>query len=65
MRLDQKSQASLCDVSVFPLRNTILFRGIRTCESMKNAMSICKMLECCGDIFPSIVSLKLLNRAGE
>jgi len=52
-------------MSVFSLSNTILLRGVGTSQAMENAMLSKELLEKCGGIFSSIVTLKLLNFGGE
>jgi hypothetical protein len=65
VRLSQECQTSFCDMSMFALRNTILLRGVRAGESVKDAMIVSELLEGHRHIFSSIVSLELFNGAGK
>ncbi len=63
--MSKEGQAGFNYGSMFSLSNTILLRGVGTSQAMENAMLSKELLEKCGGIFSSIVTLKLLNFGGE
>jgi hypothetical protein len=52
-------------MSIFPLNNVILLRGVWTSQPMKDSILGEKMLELIGGVFPTNVGLKLLDFSGE
>jgi len=60
--LSQQGLAGFNYVSLFPLSNTILLRGVQACKTVKNAILAQKLFEGGGGVFTTIISLKIFNR---